>query len=424
MRETLRPKFALCLSLTTLFLCANGFAAPAQPPTIPSIIQSAKLTASDAQPGSFVGTWVAISGNTVVVGAPGEDGFFDFVKGAVYVYTKPTSGWGNVTQVATLTPSDSAADYYFGTWVAICGNTIVVNATTGEHVYVEPEGGWVDMTETAILTDANASSGSGGALAIEGNTIAVGTLSFEGQFIGFVDVYDKPSGGWRTTSKPSARLNQPQALGSDQPSESVSINGNTIAAIGGNCSSVVCQGYVYLYDKPTSGWKGMIAPTVTLSTSDSNYALSRGNVSMSGNTVVATAIGPSNGSTPGIAYVWVEPASGWKNMTETAQLTDGNTFYDLFGLCTAIVGDTIFVGTPSAIDIQTGADYRGGVYVFKKPTAGWQTTSSPNAIMVNSDWTQNDGFGTSLAAESGTAIVGEPYGPLSTYVGAAYAFAF
>jgi hypothetical protein len=168
----------------------------------------------------------------------------------------------------------------------------------------------------------------------------------------------------------------------------------------------------------------MIAPTVTLSSSDESYSLSRGSVAMSGNTVVATAVGPSNGSAPGIAYVWVEPAGGWENMTETAQLTDGSTFYDLFGLSVAMVGNTIYVGTPSAIDIQTGQYYRGAVYVYNKPSDGWRTTSTPNAQLLNSDWTQNDGFGTIVAAESGTAIVGEPYGPLTTYVGAAYVFEF
>src|ERR1700730_6566716 len=159
MKKTPTTKLATSLMLVLLFLCANGFAAsPRRSPAlqIPPITQKAELTASDGQPGSLFGTSVAISGNTVVVGAQGEDGDQYFVKGAVYVYTKPANGWGNMTQVAKLTPSDSAADYYFGYWVAISGNTIVASSSTGEHVFVEPEGGWADMTETAILTNSNA----------------------------------------------------------------------------------------------------------------------------------------------------------------------------------------------------------------------------------------------------------------------------
>ncbi len=423
MRKTPLPKFALCFLLPTLFLCANGFAAPARQPTIKSLIQKAELTGSNAQDGSLVGTSVAISGNTAVVGAFGSDGFQYFVPGAVYVYTKPESGWENMTQVAILTPSDSACSYDFGYYLAISGNTIVVSCDDGEHVYVEPQGGWANMTETAILTDSNGPA-SGGPVAIEGNTIAVGSQVDGTQIIGTLEVYVRPTGGWQTTSTPTAILSQPQGQVSDQTSESVVISGNMIAAVGGACSEIVCQDFVYLYSKPSNGWRGKIKPIATLSTSDASNRVNTGNVSMSGNTVVATAVGTSNGSTPGIAYVWVEPAGGWQNMTETAQLTDGNTFYDQFGTSTAIVGNTVLVGTPSAIDIQTGADYRGAVYVYKKPTGGWQTTSSPNAILLSSDWTQNDGFGSSVAAESGIAIVGEPYGPLSTYVGAAYIFEF
>jgi hypothetical protein len=139
--------------------------------------------------------------------------------------------------------------------------------------------------------------------------------------------------------------------------------------------------------------------------------------------VVASAVGLSNASTPGTAYVWVEPTGGWKNMTETAQLTDENTFYDEFGISTAISGNNILVGTPSAIEVQTGY-YRGAVYVYAKPSGGWQTTSKPNAQLLNSDWTQDDFFGSSVAGASGIAIVGEPNGPLNTYVGAAYVFEF
>ena len=99
--------------------------------------------------------------------------------------------------------------------------------------------------------------------------------------------------------------------------------------------------------------------------------------------------------------MWVEPAGGWSgvSMTETAQLSDGNTtFADEFGISTAITSNEIIVGAPEAVDLKTGQAYRGAAYVYVEPASGWQTTSKYNGLLLNSDWTANDGFGSSLAA--------------------------
>jgi hypothetical protein len=63
----------------------------------------AELTASDG-PQAFAS--VAIDGNTVVVGAPGETISGNGNQGAAYIFVKPTGGWSSMTQVAKLTASD------------------------------------------------------------------------------------------------------------------------------------------------------------------------------------------------------------------------------------------------------------------------------------------------------------------------------
>ena len=72
------------------------------PLTIDPFLQLAKLRASDGGAGDFLGWSVAISGDTVVVGAP----MLETVQGegAVYVFVKPASGWANGTETAKLTP--------------------------------------------------------------------------------------------------------------------------------------------------------------------------------------------------------------------------------------------------------------------------------------------------------------------------------
>ena len=78
-----------------------------------------KLTASDGAAGNFFGESLAIDGDTVVVGARGDNN----VTGAVYVF-RASDG----AQLAKLTASDGAAGDHFGHSVAIDGDTVVVGA--------------------------------------------------------------------------------------------------------------------------------------------------------------------------------------------------------------------------------------------------------------------------------------------------------
>ena len=65
----------------------------------------ATLTASDAAVSDAFGSSVGISGDTVLVGAQGDE-----TTGSAYVFTKPGAGWTTTNaQTAKLTASDGAA---------------------------------------------------------------------------------------------------------------------------------------------------------------------------------------------------------------------------------------------------------------------------------------------------------------------------
>ena len=112
--------------------------------------QTAELTASDGAAGNYFGYSVAISGNTVVVGAYNTT-VGGIKQGAAYVFTESGSAW---TQTAELTASDGAAGNDFGDSVAISGNTVVVGAyhakVGGTSSRVRPtcsrsQSGWADL---------------------------------------------------------------------------------------------------------------------------------------------------------------------------------------------------------------------------------------------------------------------------------------
>ena len=164
-----------------------------------------QLSASDGATGDQFGGSVAISGNTIVVGAV----LADSGLGAAYVFTEPNAGWGDMTQVAELTASDGVAGDFFGDSVSISGNTIVVgadNASVGAngsqgaaYVFTEPAAGWTNMTQTAKLIAPNgqADADFGAAVSISGNTIVVGAdnpdqLTAQGAAY----VFTQPGTGW------------------------------------------------------------------------------------------------------------------------------------------------------------------------------------------------------------------------------------
>ena len=94
----------------------------------PLFQQQAKLTGSDSGAFDGLGFSVAISGGTVVAGAPFASSGPKANQGAVYVFTEPAGGWANETQAAKLTASDGAASDELGSSVAVSGGTVVAGA--------------------------------------------------------------------------------------------------------------------------------------------------------------------------------------------------------------------------------------------------------------------------------------------------------
>ena len=178
------------------------------PVTIDPWIQQAKLTAGDGAADDRFGYSVAISGDTIVVGAPWDDDN-GTNSGSAYVFVKPGSGWADMTQTAKLTAADGAADDSLGYSVAISGDTIVVGAAWDDdngidsgsaYVFVQPGGGWADMTQTAKLTagDGAANDFFGISVAISSDTIVLGAYYDDdnGTDSGSAYVFVQPGGGW------------------------------------------------------------------------------------------------------------------------------------------------------------------------------------------------------------------------------------
>ena len=388
-----------------------------------SVKQLAELTASDGTAQDAFGSAVAISGNTAVVGAPQAAIGINQQEGAAYVFVKSGGQWSNSTQVAKLTPSDGLASEYFGWSVAISGNTIVVGTHPSNaifyaaYVFVMPAGGWKDMTETAELYGNASNSFFGSSVAISGNVVVVGAPEdgFYSHSQGAAYVFIKPIAGWQSTSWSHAnfQLWPPGATTAIGFGWSVSVSGATVV-VGAPYAPVGTsqrQGALYVFAQ--SNGKGSLKATLTASDGQSGDYLGKA-VAMSGSTIVGGAPLHLNkvNSYLGAAYVFVEPAAGWRNATETAALSSGMCEF----------GSSL--GTWSTLVIAGNAGYfcngPGSAYIFQEPKAGWLSTSTFTAQLNAADGMDEDQFGLSVAIDSENAIVGATKFGISP--GAAYIF--
>ena len=315
--------------------------------------QLAKLEPNSPDWQGYFGSSVAVKGDTIVVGARWEDRY----DGRVYVFTKPDGGWADSNTAAVLTPRPTYSRSLFGSSVSLSGdgNTLVVGmpelyAGNGRaFVFTKPAGGWVDTnaetTGVVMLTagsrmEYNAEFGRKVAISDDGNTIAVSApakdtvtdaMGFGNQ--GAVYVFAKPDGGWANTG--ASDVVPELSVGGQFPLQSL---GRWVLSLSDDGSTLVTTSSYYEYYK-TGGRVGQILEELI---PDDEY---------------------------GSAFVYVRPAEGWADATQTAKLGSFGHKWDQFGTSAAVSssGDKIAVGNP----YSRSSNYRGSVYVYTKPEAGW-----------------------------------------------------
>ena len=123
---------------------------------------------------SHFGWSVAIDGDTCVIGAWGTN----FLTGSAYVFTSDASGdW---SQVAELTASDGASNDYFGSSVAIDGDTCVIGAygtnfsTGSAYVFTSDASGTWSQVAELTTSDGASNDQFGYSVAIDGDTCMIG----------------------------------------------------------------------------------------------------------------------------------------------------------------------------------------------------------------------------------------------------------
>ena len=151
--------------------------------TGPTWSEQQKLTASDGASNDFFGQSVAVNGETIVIGAPQMDISANSDQGSAYVFVRTGTTW-NLQQ--KLTASDGATADLFGGAVAISGETVVVGAFIADigssldqgsaYVFVRTGTTW-SLQQKLTDLDGMTESFFGCSVMIEGEVVVVGAFS-------------------------------------------------------------------------------------------------------------------------------------------------------------------------------------------------------------------------------------------------------
>jgi hypothetical protein len=409
------PLLFLLFSAVSFTVCVASLGAMAQ--TARGVRQVVEITDPENGFDDQFGYSVAMSGNTLVVGAPQFAG----PTGLAYIFVNSGGTWKGTSR---LSPGNSQT-ILFGTSVAVAESVIAVGTPADKNdsangvvfVFVKPAGGWKgNLTPTAKLTVPgviNNLLGTSVAISSDGQTIVAGGPNTGG--IGGTYIFVEPEGGWVDMTEPTATL---APASGHEVGQSVAMSGDTIV-VGENNSLTLASAYVFV--KPAGGWVSTSQPNATLTASNENnldeFAVS---VAISGKTVVVGSPFYPNGIGPGAAFMYVEPETGWQDMTQTAELGVPVTKTLELGTAVAVEGNVVLSGAP--FDPIGHNNMQGAVFGYAKPAGGWANTSQPNGSVTGHDGQAGDRFGRSMAVSGNNSVIGAPYhgGALQ---GAVYIFA-
>jgi hypothetical protein len=241
--------------------------------------------------------------------------------------------------------------------------------------------------------DGAANDEFGYSVAISGNVMVVGK---ENAAVQSAFVYESNSG----TVTQVAELTPSDGIAGDRFGFSVAISGNTIAiaATEHKNHDPINTGSVYVYVEPAGGWTDM-TETAELNLGQAGASIGR-SIGVSGNEVVSI-----NGFSGGSVVVWNEPTAGWVNSSKpNAELLGGDP-NDLQGLLNvAISGNVIVAGSPQAY-----SDY-GSAFLYVKPARGWNKIGiTPTARLVGTGPDSGGGLavainGNTVASSTGTSV--------------------
>lgn len=411
---------------------APAFAVLAEPYAVQQgrLVADDAVSAPVGGAGAFFGEAVAIDGNTLVVGAPQYDKPASAFAGAipdvgkVYVYVRSGTSWS--LQASLLSPT-SYPNGRFGTSVAIQGDVVVVGApgdytptrgnTGAAYVFLRTGTAWSAATQLAATTSSD-SDEIGQDVDIDGGTIVIGCPGDDSDR-GCV----RPFTGSGVSWSPAPEL---AGATGDRYGEAVAIAGDVLMVSASGWLSAdglhPSAGSVAVYNRISGNWayRERIQAPVPATNAKFGGPL---DLSPSGSTLLVGApTFDGSATSAGQAYVYNRNISGSYVIAQTLANPGPNSADgDWFGSSVALDGDGSAIVGAYWDDAHKGGAYfyswRGGAWnMVQKVDATSLPVGDPGVVGL---------FGEAVAFDDGTAAVGAPLANATasiTQAGAAYVF--
>jgi len=274
--------------------------------------QTYMLTASGGAVGDSFGFAVSVSGNTVVVGAPGRNN----LKGAVYMFSLTSTG---STQAPELDDPNNVAGDNFGWSVSVSGGTAVIgaagqnNSQGAAYAYVRNASGAWSLQAELMAPDGAANDEFGYSVSVSGNTAVVGAYGRNNG--GAAYVFACSAGGWSQVQE----IADPGSEAYDAFGSAVAVSGDAIL-IGAEYAGQL-DGLAYVYGGPVLGASSLVvgsaAGTASIlltmpaggvwiaESNDSFLQISPGSESGVGSAVVSFAYDAYSGNPPQVGTLTI-----------------------------------------------------------------------------------------------------------------------
>ena len=346
--------------------------------------QQQKLIGSDTVADDRFGYALALEGDTAVIGMESWD-FFEPPIGAAYIFTRDANGvW---TEQQKLTAYDAVEGDHFGESLAMNGDTITVGAHGNDtldtdagavYVYTRDETGLYSFQQKLLASNGTANDWFGRSLDVEGDTAVMSSWGYDldGVVIpvGYVYVFERDANGVWTEQQ---MLDPGYDAGADNYGRSVAISGNSIAVgTADDDTADVDAGAVYIFYRDDIGsWN--IGQKLVASDGGAydNFGF---DISLEGeNLVVGAYTDDDNGVDSGSLYLFKRDANGVWNQFVKMKASDGIA-YDYLGFNVDISGSTVLAGAYLG-DIAGSST--GSSYVFNiEPSADADIVLAPDTV--------------------------------------------
>ena len=321
--------------------------------------QQQKVTAADGLIGDLFGSSVAISGDTAVAGAYGDDTDTGDDSGSAYVFGRSGSAW---SQQAKLTATDGAADDWLGFSVGVSGDTVVAGAHNDDdlgsssgsaYVFVGNGGTW-SQQQKLIPSDGAAGDLFGKAVAISDDTVVIGAHADDAD-TGSAYVFVRDGSAWSE----QAKLTGADGAEGDWFGFSVAVGGDTLVVGAHNDDDKGSEsGSAYVFVRSGTTWSQQQKLTAGDGAADDGFGYS---VAISGDSILVGAYlhNTDRGAAAGSAYVFQRSGGAW---AQQQKLTAGDgAAGDRLGTSVAVSGGVVVAGAYNDDDNGTNS---GSAYVF------------------------------------------------------------